>query len=62
MSQFRNFHVISQLIVIKNKFFQILKTLEATKWSKEAKPKIKIINNNNNNNNNKNNNDNCATE
>lgn len=33
--QLRNFHIIPQLIVVKNKFFQIFKTLEAFKSSEK---------------------------
>ena len=39
MSQFRNFHVISQLVVIKDKFLKFHKTVEAIKCSVERKPK-----------------------
>ena len=42
--QLRNFHIIPQLIVVKNKFFQIFKTLEAFKRSeKEIKTSQLII-------------------
>lgn len=36
MCQFRNLHIISQLIVVKNQFFEFLKTVEAFKRSKKA--------------------------
>lgn len=39
MSQFRNFHVISQLVVIKDKFLKFHKTVEAIKCSVERKTK-----------------------
>ena len=42
--QLRNFHIIPQLIVVKNKFFQIFKTLEAFKRSEKEIKTSQLIN------------------
>ena len=42
--QLRNFHIIPQLIVVKNKFFQNFKTLEAFKRSENETKTSQLIN------------------